>query len=66
MNSLFISWNSHPSMVLIEPPSLLDSDFTRRCDWTEVSLSSCVSSPFRKAVSDFEASYLPQAYGFFG
>ena len=25
MNSLFISWNSHPSMVLIEPPSLLVS-----------------------------------------
>lgn len=28
------------------------------CGWAEVSLSSCVSSPFRKAVPDFEASYL--------
>ena len=28
------------------------------CDWTEVSLSSHVSLPFRKAVPDFEAAYL--------
>ena len=61
IDSLSISWNSYPSMVLIEPSSLPDSDFTRCCDWTEVSLSSCVSSPFRKAVPDFEASYLSLA-----
>ena len=50
MNSLFISWKSHPSMVLIEPPSLPDPPTKGCCDWTEVSLSSHVSLPFQKAI----------------
>ena len=43
-----ISWNSHPSEVLPEPPSLPDSPTKGCCDWTEVSLSSCVSLPHGK------------------
>ncbi|HEZ7986798.1 MAG TPA: hypothetical protein RWO09_07680 [Ruminococcus sp.] len=61
IGSLPISWISHPSMVLIEPPSLPDSPTKGCCDWTEVSLSSHVSSPFRKAVPDFESAYLSLA-----
>ena len=48
IDSLSISWNSHPSMVLIEPPSVPDSPTKGCCDWTEVSLSSCVSLPHGK------------------
>lgn len=31
------------------------------CGWAEVSLSSCVSSPFRKAIPNSKASYYPLA-----
>ena len=48
ISSLLISWNSHPSEVLPEPPSLPDSPTKGCCDWTEVSLSSCVSLPHGK------------------
>ena len=48
IDSLSISWNSHPSEVLPEPPSLPDSPTKGCCDWTEVSLSSCVSLPHGK------------------
>lgn len=48
ISSLLISWNFHPSEVLPEPPSLPDSPTKGCCDWTEVSLSSCVSLPYGK------------------
>lgn len=56
-DSVSASWKSHPSEVLPKPPSLPDSP-TKGCyDWTEVALSSCVSSPFRKAIPGLEATY---------
>ena len=47
MNSLFISWASHSTMVLIEPPPLLESVAGRKyhyppafhCPWKDVSVS---------------------------
>ena len=60
-DSVSVSWKSHPSEDLPEPPSLPDSP-TKGCyDWTEVALSSCVSSPFRKAIPDLEAAYFSLA-----
>ena len=60
-DSVSVSWKSHPSEDLPELPSLPDSPTKGCCDWTEVALSSCVSSPFRKAIPDLEAAYFSLA-----
>ena len=71
IDSLSISWNSHPSEVLPEPPSLPDSPTKGCCDWTEVSLSSCVSLPHGKlsrfpSCIFFARSFKVLAYGLRG
>lgn len=60
-DSVSVSWKSHPFEDLPKLPSLPDSPTKGCCDWTEVALSSCVSSPFRKAIPDLEAAYFSLA-----
>ena len=60
INSLLIFMKSHPTMVRIEPPSLLESVTGRKYHYIPAFIA------LQRAAPHSETSYLSQAYGFSG